>query len=224
MQAVDGGRAVDRLAFFSDAVFAVVLALLGIHIAIAPSYVTSGALHDALGDAAPELIGFGFSFAMIAVLWIDHHRLFDHLRGRDERLLWANAAFLLCVAFLTYPAGVFTKHTGAPVAALFFAGSLMVTALVLAALWWYASGTPRLAGNLDRAVRLELVRRPLTTVAVLLVSMPFVVVGFHVGEFELTLASIVWIAGLAFARISLLRREADPTHAQAAGNLGETER
>lgn len=208
MQAADGGRAVERLGFFSDAVFAVVLVLLGVHIAIAPSYVTSGALHDALGDAAPELIGFGFSFAMIGTLWVDHHRLFDYLRTRDEGFLWANLAFLLCVAFLAYPAGVFTKHTGAPVAALFFAGSLMIAALVLAALWWYASGSPRLTDGLDRATRLRLVARPLLTAAILIVSAPFVLAGFSLGQFELTLASIIWIAGLAAVRIWFLRREA----------------
>jgi uncharacterized membrane protein len=205
MQAADGGRAVERLGFFSDAVFAVVLVLLVIHVEIAPTYVPSGALHDSLGDAAPELMGFGISFAMIAVLWVDHHRLSDYLRARDETLLWATLALLLCVAFLPYPAGVFTKHTDAPVAALFFAGSLLVTALVSAALWWYATGSPRLAVELDRETRLRLVQRPLVTAAILVVSAPFVVVGVTVGEFNLTLASIVWIVGLIAARIWFIR-------------------
>jgi uncharacterized membrane protein len=206
MQAADGGRAVERLGFFSDAVFAVVLVLLSIHVAIAPSYVPSGALHDSLGDAAPELIGFGISFAMIAVLWIDVHRLFGHLRATDEGLLWGTAALLLCVAFLPYPAGVFTKHTGAPVAALFFAGSMMITALVSAGLWWLVTGSPRLLGEqLDRGTRVRLVQRPLFTAAIMVVSGPFVVVGFTIGEFALTLATIVWIVGLAAARIWFLR-------------------
>ena len=200
----------DRLAFFSDAVFAVVLVVLGIHIAIAPSYVTSGALHDALGDAAPELMGFAISIAMLAPLWVDHHRLFDRLRARDEGLLWANFAFLGCVAFLIYPAGVFTKHTGAPVAALFFAGSLLVTALVLAALWWYATGSRSLVDDLDRETRVQLVQRPLATAAIMVVSAPFVVAGFSVGEFPLTLAPLVWIAGLVVTRIWFLRRGPDP--------------
>jgi uncharacterized membrane protein len=208
MQAADGGRAVERLGFFSDAVFAVVLVLLAIHVAIAPGYVPSGALHDSLGDAAPELMGFGISFAMISVLWVDHHRLFDYLRARDETLLWANLALLLCVAFLPYPAGVFTKHTDAPVAALFFAGSLLVTALVSAALWWFATGSAQLTGKIDREERLRLLQRPLFTAALLVVSAPLVVVGLSIGEFNLTLASIVWIVGLVAARIWFIRRSA----------------
>jgi uncharacterized membrane protein len=205
MQAADGGRAVERLGFFSDAVFAVVLVLLAIHVAIAPTYVPSGALHDSLGDAAPELLGFGISFAMIAVLWVDHHRLFDYLRSRNETLLWANVALLLCIAFLPYPAGVFTKHTDAPVAVLFFAGSLMITALVSAALWWYATGSSTLTGEIDRERRLRLVQRPLFTAAIMVVSAPFAVVGLSVGEFDLTLASVVWIVGLIAARIWFIR-------------------
>jgi uncharacterized membrane protein len=205
MQAADGGRAVERLGFFSDAVFAVVLVLLANQVVLPLAGTPSDALHDSLGDAAPQLMGFGISFAMIAVLWVDHHRLFDYLRARNEPLLWANLALLLCVAFLVYPAGTFAEHTGAPVAALFFAGSLLLTALVSAALWWYATGSPRLAVELDRETRLRLVQRPLVTAAILVVSAPFVVVGVTVGEFNLTLASIVWIVGLIAARIWFIR-------------------
>lgn len=206
MQAADGGRAVERLGFFSDAVFAVVLVLLSIHVAIAPTYVPSGALHDSLGDAAPELLGFGISFAVIAALWIDQHRLFGYLRATDEGLLLGTAALLLCVAFLPYPAGVFTKHMVAPVAALFFAGSLMITALVSAALWWFATGSPRLVGEqMDRETRLRLLQRPLFTAAIMIVSAPLVLVGLSIGEFELTLASLVWVVGLIAARIWFIR-------------------
>jgi TMEM175 potassium channel family protein len=205
MQSADGGRAVERLGFFSDAVFAVVLVLLSNQVALPLVGVPSNALHDSLGDAAPQLMGFGISFAMIAVLWVDHHRLFDYLRSRNEPLLWGNLALLLCVAFLVYPAGTFAEHTGAPVAALFFAGSLMVAALVSAGLWWYATGSLTLAGELDRATRLRLTQRPLLTSVIFVVSAPFVVVGLKLGEFELTLATIVWIVGLISARIWFLR-------------------
>jgi uncharacterized membrane protein len=206
MRNSDGGRAVERLAFFSDAVFAVVLGLLAIHIAIPPGYVASGALHDSLGDAIRELVGFGISFAMIGVLWVDHHRLFDYLRGRDERLLWANLAFLLCVGFLAYPAGVFTKHTGAPVAVLFFTGTLLITALVSALVWWYVSGSPRLVGDsVDRPTRVQMLRRPLSTAAILVVAAPTVLVGFSIGTVGMTLAPIVWILALIAVRLRLIR-------------------
>jgi uncharacterized membrane protein len=205
MRAADGGRAVERLGFFSDAVYAVALVLLVVHLPLPLAGVPSGALHDALGDAAPELVGFGIGFAMIGALWVDHHRLFDCLRARDEALLWANLALLLCVAFLPYPAVVFAKNTGAPVAVLFFAGSLLVTALVSAALSWYASGIPRLVGDVDRTTRRRLVRRPLLMAAVLVISAPLAAVGFTIGEFQETLAPLVWIAGLVAARTWLIR-------------------
>jgi uncharacterized membrane protein len=206
MRTSDGGRAVERLGFFSDAVFAVVLALLAIHISIPPTYVASGALHDAIGDAIPELVGFGISFATIGVLWVDHHRLFDYLRRRDEGLLWANLAFLLCVGFLAYPAGLFIKHTGAPVAVLLFIGSLVITALVSALVWRYASGAPGLVDDsVDPETRTRVLRRPLLTAAILVLSAPTVLVGFSIGQLEMTLAPIVWIGGLIAVRLQLMR-------------------
>jgi uncharacterized membrane protein len=198
--------AVERLAFFSDAVFAVALTLLVIHIAIPASYVTSDALHDSLGDVVPELIGFGISFAVIGVLWVEHHLFFDYVQRRDEGLLWMNLAFLLCVAFLPFPAGVFTKHTGAPVAVLFFAGSMFVTALVWSSVWWWATAGSKLVdGTMDRRARRHVLGRSLGTAAVFALSAPLVLVTFHVGEVDLTLASVGWLIGLIATRLWLRR-------------------
>jgi uncharacterized membrane protein len=198
---------VARLASFSDIVFGIALTLLVLHVPIPASYVTSDVLHDSLGDVVPELIGYGISFIVIAVLWADHHRLFEHLARRDEPLLWMNLGFLLCVAFLPYPAGVFTKHMGAPVAVLFFAGSLVVTAMAGAVVAWHATrGADLPADRTDGTTRQVLLLRPLSTAAVFAVSMPAVLVGFHVGEVKLTLAQVLWLCGLVAARIFLVRR------------------
>ena len=200
---------VARLSFFSDVVFAIALTLLVIHIPIPASYVTSGVLHDSLGDVVPELVGFGISFVVIAVLWLDHHLLFDYIDRRDEPLLLMNLGVLLCVAFLPFPAGVFTKHMGAPVAVLFFAGSVFVTAIAAAALSWYATrGVESAPARVDAATRRSLIERPLSTAVVFGLSAPTVLVGFHIGEVELTLAQVLWLCGLVAARIFLVRRAA----------------
>jgi uncharacterized membrane protein len=191
----------DRLRFFSDAVFAVVLALLVIHIQIPATYVTSDVLHDLLGDVVPELIGFAVSFAMIAVLWVDHHRLLGHLRGADEGLLWANVAVLLCVVFLVYPAGVLTKHLGAPVAVLFFAGSMVVTGIVWLGLGWYASRNGAVDEGVWRGARL----RGGITVGVFALSAPLAPVILTIGGDGYSLAVLAWILALAPIRVALLR-------------------
>jgi uncharacterized membrane protein len=209
MRPAKGDREVERLAFFSDAVFAVALTLLVIHIPVPASYVTSDVLHDSLGDVVPELIGFGISFAVISVLWVDHHRLFDYLQRRDEGLLWMTLAFLLCIAFLPFPAGVFTKHMGAPVAVLLFAGSVFVTALVWSSLWWLATAGSRLVDDLvDRAARRQVLERSLGTAATFALSAPAVLVTFHIGEVDLTLAPVIWVVGLVATRLWLARSAA----------------
>ena len=210
MRSVEGQREVERLGFFSDAVFAVALTLLVIHIPIPASYVTSDVLHDTLGDVVPQLIGFGLSFAVIGLLWVDHHTLFDHLRRRDEGLLWGNLAFLLCIAFLPYPAGVLTKHLGAPVAVLFFIGSVVVTALVWLALRRYASAGSRLVDESTDDDRRQLLRRSLSTPVVLAASAPLAPVIFEIGGDEFSLAIVVWIIALPAARVAAARRAMSP--------------
>jgi uncharacterized membrane protein len=210
MRSAEGQRAVERLGFFNDAVFAVTLTLLVIHIPIPASYVTSDVLHDSLGDVIPQLIGFGLTFAVIGLLWLDHHRLFDLLRRRDEGLLWANLAFLLCVAFLPYPAGVLTKHLGAPVAVLFFIGSVIVTALVWLALGWYASAGSRLVDQSTDEDRRQVLRRSLSTLVVFAASAPLAPVIFEIGDDDFSLAILVWILALPAARVAAIRRPASP--------------
>jgi len=66
----EDARAVGRLAFFSDAIFAIALVINVKHLPVPPSYVTSDVLHDNLGDMVPSIIGFGVTFALIGVLWV----------------------------------------------------------------------------------------------------------------------------------------------------------
>jgi uncharacterized membrane protein len=210
MRSVEGQRAVERLGFFSDAVFAVALTLLVIHIPIPASYVTSDVLHDTLGDVVPQLIGFGLSFAVVGLLWLDHHQLFDYLRRRDEGLLLANLAFLLCIAFLPYPAGVLTKHLDAPVAVLFFIGSVVVTALVWLGLGWYASAGSRLVDESTGEDRRRVLRRSMTTPLVFALSAPLAPVIFEIGGDAFSLAIVVWIVALPAARIAAVHRRGGP--------------
>ena len=93
-------HALERLVFFSDAVFAIVITLLVIEI-------ERPELHDGATNAdwinsllalIPSFAGFLLSFMVIGAFWMNHHALFLLVDRYDERLLWPNLILLLSIA------------------------------------------------------------------------------------------------------------------------------
>src|SRR5262249_44679080 len=88
----------DRILFFSDAVFAIAITLLIVDL---PVQVEHGAHEngtvnaaDALHNALPNILGFGISFAVIALFWAGHHSLFRYVRAFDRPLMMLNLLFI----------------------------------------------------------------------------------------------------------------------------------
>ena len=208
MRAGWGDREIGRLGFFSDAVFAVVLALVVSHILVPETYVTSDVLHDAIGDAAPQLFGCAVAFAAIGLLWAEHHRMFGRLRRGGEGLLWGTLAFLGCVVMLSFPAAVFTKHLDAPVGILFFAGAMTVTGLVWSALWWWVVVRGQLIDeSLDPALPKRVLGRSLTIPLVFALTAPLAPLTFGIHSDRFSFAIIAWIVALPIAQVVLRERD-----------------
>lgn len=135
----------ERLIFFSDAVFAIAITLLALDIRLpAPA----AALTD--DQLAAELLGLGskylayvISFLVIGTFWFGHHRRFRYIRRYDRRLVWLNLLLLMCIAFIPFPTGVLSEY-GNRTATIFYAVTIAVTGLLSGALWWYAAWHDRL--------------------------------------------------------------------------------
>ena len=94
----------ERLAFFSDAVFAIAITLLIIEVRVpAGTPDTERSLAQALVDLIPQYIGFFVSFFVIGRFWIGHHRVFGRLKRIDDTLIWRNLLFLMTIAFMPFP-------------------------------------------------------------------------------------------------------------------------
>lgn len=156
----ENGTELERLLFFSDAVFAIAITLLAIDIN-APD-LPAGAARDELPrrvfDLAPAIAAYVISFLVIGRYWIAHHRLFHYIVRYDGRLLWLNLLFLLAIGFLPFPPDLLSRYGDTPFAAACYAAFLAVVGLLLAALWAYAAAGHRLV---DRHLDRDLIRRTL---------------------------------------------------------------
>ncbi len=106
------GRMVDRMLFFSDAVFAIVLTIMVLELR-APNL--SGAvgphgeavLWNALGEMIEEFAAFIISFLLVGGWWLIHMRATQRLRVFDWPTAVANLFFLFTISLVPFGASVF---------------------------------------------------------------------------------------------------------------------
>jgi uncharacterized membrane protein len=156
-QGIEGGRELDRIVFFSDAVFAIAITLLVLSIEVPqiPANRVAEELPDQLLDLWRNILSYVISFLVIFSYWMAHHSIFSAIRGYDRRLMWLNGLFLMAVAFLPFPTALLGNYGDQQLVVTLYAGSLAITRLLLSAVWWYVSTRHRL---IDSALDPGLIR------------------------------------------------------------------
>jgi uncharacterized membrane protein len=175
---MEGGTELERIVFFSDAVFAIAITLLVLEIRV-PEGLSPAELTSALGEMWPRFASYLISFSLIGGFWRAHHLIFRYIKAYDRRLITSNLLFLMCVAFLPFSSSLLGQYTGRGLAVEIYASSVAATGLFLAWMWFYATRNGRLTdGDLDpRLIRHELTDR-LSPPAI---ALPVVLITFFFG-------------------------------------------
>ena len=137
-----------RLEAFSDGVFAIAITLLVLTIARPSNFHHLG---EQLVDRWPSFAAYVVSFAVIGIMWLNHHSIFVHFARVDRAFVYLNMLLLLSVVFIPYPTGIFGDALklgeGERVAAIVYSVAMTVNAFSWAALWLYASLRRRLLSD-----------------------------------------------------------------------------
>lgn len=119
--------------------FAIAITLLILEIRV-PDPSAPGGLLLQLARQWPSYLAFLISFLSIGIMWINHHRIFTHIRRCDNTLLVLNLLLLLGVSFVPFPTAVVAKHIGYPgarTAVIFYNATYLAIAIVFNLLWRY---------------------------------------------------------------------------------------
>jgi uncharacterized membrane protein len=134
-----------RVEAFSDGVFAIAITLLVLTIAQPGSY---RHLSHQLFIRWPSLAAYVVSFAVIGIMWMNHHTVFSHLERIDRGMSYRNLLLLMTIVFIPYPTEVLGQALrlghGAKTAAVFYSATMAVNAFCWSALWLHASRGRRL--------------------------------------------------------------------------------
>lgn len=122
----------ERLIFFSDAVFAIAITLLVIevHVPEIPHGSGDAAYWAGLARLVPNLVGYFVSFAVIGAFWMGHHRAFSLAGSFSQKIVGWNLMLLLCIAFMPFLTAFMSEYMGARVPASLYWGWLLLTALL----------------------------------------------------------------------------------------------
>ena len=136
----------ERIVFFSDAVFAIAITLLVLEIKAphVPPDPSATPMLRALFALIPKFTGFLVSFIVLGSFWIEHHRIFRYIRGYDAGLLWRNLLLLLAVAFVPFPTALFSENYTSSTALMIYALTLTAVGLLKIVVWRHAVRHPEL--------------------------------------------------------------------------------
>jgi uncharacterized membrane protein len=142
-------RGLDRIVVFADAVVAIACTLLVLPLVDLATRDAAVPVDRLLSDHIGQLGAFALSFAVIARLWVAHHRLFERVGAYDTVIIWLTLVWLFTVAFLPLPTAILATQSGRG-ASMLYVGTLLLSSLALASASAWVSAHPALQRSADR--------------------------------------------------------------------------
>jgi uncharacterized membrane protein len=180
----------ERLLFFSDAVFAIAITLLALEIRLPASeeHLTNDMLLQRLLSIWPRYLSYVVSFLVIGLFWMGHHRKFRFIQRYDPNLLRLNLLLLLGIAFVPFVSAILGEY-GNRTATIFYALIMTLIGLLHTAVWVYSARHHRLidSGFSSRQIRDE-TWRALVVPGIFLLS-----VGLAFVDSSATVAKLSWL-------------------------------
>jgi len=134
-----------RLHALIDGVFAIAITLLVLDL---PRPQSSAHLTLDLLHPWPTYVAYAVSFAVLGLLWIEHHGMMGAVRAVNRRFLERTLAFLLFVSIIPWPTAIAASYADqgsqALPAAVLYAGTMMMMGLTFAWGWPYLALHPEL--------------------------------------------------------------------------------
>jgi uncharacterized membrane protein len=172
----------NRLLAFSDGVFGVAITLLVIDLRL-PAIVLGSddaAFLRALSGMGQKLFVFAFTFLIVGMSWMGHHRKFSYIDRVDAPLLWLNLTYLLSLCLVPFASSALAEHGSNRFAFALYASVMALTDLLSAGLSSYGLRLPflRTGTELPSRLRRDMLLSPLLAGALFVVGAVIALLGW----------------------------------------------
>ncbi len=138
------GLSKTRIEALTDGVFATLMTVLVLGLALPSSPPKGENLLDELFGLWPKLLTYAMSFVVLGVYWVGHHNLFHYVKSTDRVFLWVNVLFMMSVGVIPFSTSVLGTNFLRKSAVILYGVNLSFAGLALYLVWWYACRNRRL--------------------------------------------------------------------------------
>ena len=164
-------RGIDRIVFFSDAVFAIAITLLALDIKL-PDGVdlnSNSSLTHALSSMFPQILAFVLSFLIIGIFWSSHVRKYHALISYNSTFVMLNLILLMLIAFMPFPTSLISSSP-TRISVTLYASTLALIGTLSAATWVYAATNKLVDKTYAKQHYVREIRGPMIVALVFLIS------------------------------------------------------
>lgn len=98
----------NRIEAFSDGVIAIIITIMAFDLKLQklPENFNDADIWRTLLDIVPKVLSYLLSFVVLAIMWLNHHTLFDKIPHSDSKLVWYNMFLLFAMSLIPSTASV----------------------------------------------------------------------------------------------------------------------
>lgn len=121
----------NRIEAFSDGVIAIIITIMAFDLKLQelPARFTDADVWATMLGVVPKLLSYTLSFIVLAIMWLNHHVMFDRLPHSTSKLVWYNMFLLFAMSLIPMPTAFLAAHPFLPQAVMFYGFILFLNGL-----------------------------------------------------------------------------------------------
>jgi uncharacterized membrane protein len=172
----------DRVEYFSDAVFAILLTLLvlELHVPEIAEHASFNQYIVALTPLLPKFFSFVLTFATISNYWVGHMNYFRTIRDVNMGIIWLNILFLFLLCFLPFPTALLGNHITDQFPVFLYGVNSLFIALTFFALRGYTASS-KLFKKMDKnSMKAQGPAHSIPAIAFFVIGIPFSFINVYI--------------------------------------------